>query len=142
MRYFVKDLAAVAESRIAMHRGALACIRHMTRSSLAQLPLEEAEWVEDTYFQQEEPFDWFEASQQMGMALQDPDTLAGFKKFNRILAEEFSCNSFLVHLVQRAFVHAQNPVIAYLEEKQLSLFGIERQTFKQLIQMMKANLQG
>jgi hypothetical protein len=141
VRYFVKDLAAVAESRIATHRGTLACIRHMTRGSLAQLPSDEADWVEDTYFQQEEPFDWFEASQQMGMVLQDPDTLAGFKKFNRLLAEEFSCNQFLIHLIQRAFVHAQKPVIAYLEEKQLSLFASQRQTLKQFIQTMRTNLQ-
>ncbi len=136
-RYFVKDLAALAESRISSHRGTLLCIRHMVQAGLSQVPEEDGEWIDEVHFQRSEPFDWFEASQQMGMALQDPDTLAGFKKFNRIVSDELSCNRFFVHLIKRAFAHAKDPALAYLEEKQLNLFVMQRQSFKQLIQNMQ-----
>lgn len=133
-RYFVKDLAALAESRISSHRGTLTCIRQMVLSALSQLSEEEeGEWIDELYFQRSE-FNWFEASQQIGMALQDPDTLAGFKKFNRILSEELSCNHFFEHLIHRAFVHAKDPAVAYLEEKEMNLFAMQKQSFKQLVQ--------
>lgn len=136
-RYFIKDLAALAESRISAHRGTLSCIRHMVQGALAELPEEEGEWLDEAYFQKADPFDWFEASLQMGVALQDFDTLAGFKKFNRILFEELSCNSFLTHLAKRALMHAKDPALAHLEEKQVALFTTARQSFKQLIQNMR-----
>lgn len=136
-RYFVKDLAAVAESRIASHRGTLTCIRQMTRAFLAHLPQQENDWVDEVHFQQAEPFDWYDASQKIGIALQDPDTLAGFKKFNRMIADEFSCNEYIVNLVKRSLLHAQDPVVAYLEEKQLALFTSQRQPFKALIQNLR-----
>ena len=136
-RYFVKDLAALGECRTASHRGTLASLRLMTRGILSQLPNEEGAWVDEVYFQQEEPFDWFDASQTIGVALQDGDTIAGFKKLNRIMAEELSCNPFILHLVQRFFAHKQDPVMSYYEEKQLDLFITDHQSFKSLIENMR-----
>jgi len=136
-RYFVKDLAAFAESRISAHRGTLSCIRHMVQGALAKLPEEEGEWTDEAYFQRKNPFDWFESSQQIGVALQDPDTLAGFKKFNRMIFEGLSCNTFLIHLIKRALCHVEDPALAHLEDKQVSLFTTQRQSFKQLIQNMR-----
>ena len=136
-RYFVKDLAALAESRISQHRGTLGCIRYMAQAALSQVAEEEGEWVDEVYFQRSEPFDWLETSQQIGAFLQDPDTLAGFKKFNRIISEELSCNSFLIHLIRRAFAHAADPALAHIEEKQLYLFGAQKQSFRQLMQNMQ-----
>lgn len=141
-RYFMKDLAALAESRISTHRGALICIRLMVQGSLAQLPVEEGEWIDEVYFQKEEPFDWLETALQIGLALQDPDTLAGFKKFNRIISEELSCNTFFVHLIKRALSHVKDPALALLEERQLALFTTQRQSFKQLIENVRELLKG
>ncbi|MBS0625938.1 MAG: hypothetical protein JSS32_07805 [Verrucomicrobia bacterium] len=139
-RYFIKDLAALAENRIAPHRGTLVVLRQMARTFLARLHPQESDWVDEVYFQQSETFDWFDSSQKIGMALQDPDTVAGFKKFNRILFEEFSCNEYLVHLVKRGLLHEDNPILSLMEEKQVEMFTSQRQPFKALILNLQESL--
>ena len=64
-----------------------------------------------------------------------------FKKLNRMMVNELSCNQFLIHMVQRFFLHRQDPVMAYFEEKQLDLFISGRQSFKSLIQTMRRDLE-
>ena len=73
-RYFLKDLLAFAENRIGMHRNTLEVLRGMAKTFLHNLPLETGEWVEETDFQEREP--WKAIAMKMGAALQDPDCLA------------------------------------------------------------------
>ncbi len=134
-RFFLKDLAALAENRIADHQGTLNCIRGIAQGFVYNLPVEEADWVEETFFQELE--DWTSIALNMGLALQDPETILGYKKFNRIIAEEFSANSFFCHLVQRALFHKQHPEIEALESDQTLKFTTNSRSFSELIQTLK-----
>jgi len=137
-RYFIKDLVALAENRIGSHRGALAVFRGMGKTFLHNLPDPEGEWVDETYFQEKE--DWLAIALEIGLALKDPDTIAGFKKLNRIIGEEFSCNEFLCHLVKRALCHKKHPQIERAEEDQLSLFTNHSQSFGAAIKAIQKSL--
>lgn len=139
-RYFIKDLAALAENRIGSHPGTLHCIRGMVQGFLYNVPVQEGEWVEETHFQELE--EWTAIALRIGMVLQDPETIQGYKALNRILAEEFSANQFLCHLVQRALCQIHHPEIEEFEAEQLTKFVNEEQTFAQLIQNQREILDG
>src|SRR5690606_30664930 len=53
-RYFIKDLVAIAENRIGGHPTTLACIRGMAQGFAYRIPVQEGEWVDETYFQEAE----------------------------------------------------------------------------------------
>lgn len=135
LRYFMKDLAALAENRISQHRGTLTCFRGMGKAFLHNLPVQEEDWVDETFFQELE--DWRLVAQEIGFALQDPDTVAGAKKLNRIIAEELSCNEYLCHLVQRNLCHQKHPEIERHESQQMALFTHNQISFKTLITSLK-----
>ena len=122
-RYFVKDLLALAENRLAPHRSALAVFRGMGKAFLHSLKVEETagEWVDETFFQEKEP--WMAIAQKIGAALLDPDALAAFKKFNKILADEYACNQTLCQMVQRELALRASEELAQFEESQASLFA-------------------
>lgn len=137
-RYFFKDLVAIAENRIKSHPTTLACIRAMYQGFVHQLPLQTEGFVDETFFQPLE--EWSEIALSIGVALQNPDTIVGFKKLNRIIAEELSANHFLCHLVKRALCHRQRPQMAQLEELEMQSFLSHSQSFAQMIQSHRANL--
>lgn len=134
-RYFMKDLIAIAENRLREHRGAIQCFRSMGAAFLHNLPPQEEEWVDETYFQEKE--DWRKIAARLGLALQSPDTIAGIKKLNRILFDELSCNDFLCHLVQRALCHRKHPEIALLEKEEFA-----NTPFPLFIQILRKALRG
>lgn len=119
---FVKDLSALAENRIAPHRSTLSILRLYTKVFEQQCKLQDNEWVDEISIQCEEIPPLLELAEKIGFYLQDPDALAGFKKLNRLIAKEHSCNAFLFHLVQRAVCHRRRPQIACLEEDAVSKF--------------------
>lgn len=131
-RYLMKDLIALAENRIGDHPSALACIRGMNQSFLYNLPIQEEQWVDETFFQ--ELTDWTSIALGIGLALQDPEVALGFKKLSQIVSAEFSANSFICHLVQRALCHHHHPEIKKVEEEQLALFLSGARTFSELVQ--------
>ncbi len=133
-RYLMKDLIAIAENRIAPYFSALSCLRGMNQSFLYNLPLQEGEWVDEIHFQDLD--EWTAIALSLGLALQDPEAIAGFKKLNQILSEEFSANSYLCHLVQRALCHRQNPELEAKEE--LDQFASNSKTFAEWIKSFKA----
>jgi hypothetical protein len=137
-RYFVKDLLALAENRLAPHRSALTIFRGMGKAYLHILPDDENEWVDETHFQEKEP--WVMIAHSIGNALQDPDALAGFKKFNRIIADEHSFNSFLSQLVAREITHRASDSIAQFEGRHASLFANQQCTLVQLMAAMRGLL--
>ena len=137
-RYFIKDLAALAENRIGDYHGTLNCVRGMAQGFVYNLPVEEAEWVEETFFQELE--EWTSIALNMGLALQDPETIHGYKELNRIIAEEFSANQFLCHLVQRALFHRVHPDAERFESEQLSQFVSQKLSFAALIRNQRAIL--
>lgn len=130
-RSFVKDFAAVAENRIRPFHGALECVRGMVQAFLYNLPVQEEPWVDETYFQELE--DWTAIALKIAFALQDPETATGFKQLGKILSEEFSANSFLCHLVQRALFHRLHPYLESLEEENVSKFTRGDLKFRPLI---------
>ncbi len=138
--YFIKDLLALAENRIGMHRSTLKIFRGMGRTFLHNLPAQVGEWVDETYFQEKQP--WTQIAANMGLALQDPDAVAGFKKLNRIIAEEHAFNAFVCRLVQRELCHRAHPEQALIEEASVSLFAEGRCSLQQLIEDLKGKLYG
>lgn len=102
-QHFLCDLAALAENRIGPHRNALAIFRAMRKTLLHNIPVEEGTWVEESHFQEREPL--IQIGIQVGLALQDPDAIAGFKKLSRIISEEYNAEKFLCHLVQKELYH-------------------------------------
>ncbi len=119
-RYFLKDLLALAENRIGIHKSSLEVLRGMMKAFLYNLPVGEGAWVEETDFHERGP--WKEIALKIGAALQDPDCLAGFKKLNRIIAAEHSFNDFLCHLVQRELFIRAHPETAAIEEESIRPF--------------------
>jgi hypothetical protein len=137
-RYFIKDLAALAENRIGGYHGALNCIRGMAQGFVYNLPVDEADWVEETFFQDLE--EWTSIALNLGLALQDPETVHGFKELDRIITEEFSANQFLCHLVQRGLCHRQHPEIERFESEQTTQFTSQSLGFAELIRAQRAVL--
>lgn len=135
-RYFIKDLAAIAENRIGPFPGTLECIRGMVQGFLYNVSVQEEAWVDETFFQELE--DWTAIALKMGLALQDSDTVSGFKKLSRILADEFSANGFLCHLVQRSLCHQEHPYLKELEDVQVEKFVKNEIGFKELISKQKS----
>jgi len=130
-RYFIKDLAALAENRVRNYPGTLACIRGMAQGFIYNLPVEEFDWVEETFFQDLE--EWTAIALQMGFSLQDPETVTGFKALSKVISEEFSANSFLCHLVQRGLCHRECPDLSEFETEQVSKFTSQTLSFAELI---------
>ncbi|MBX7066043.1 MAG: hypothetical protein K1X28_02315 [Parachlamydiales bacterium] len=130
-RNFIKDFAAIAENRIGEFRGTLDCIRGMVQGFLYNIPVQDDIWVDETYFQELE--DWPSVALKIGLALQDSDTVAGFRAISKILVEEFSAAPFLCHLVQRALCHRHHSYLEQLEEEQVLRFIKNEQSFKSLI---------
>jgi hypothetical protein len=139
-RYLIKDFLALAENRIPSFPGTLTCIRGMAQGFIYNLPVEEGSWVEETFFQELE--EWTAIALNLGLALQDPQTITGYQTLNRILVDEFSANSFLCHLVQRALFHKQHPEIEQFEKEQVDQFITQTQTLTQLIQNQREKLNG
>jgi len=135
LRYFMKDLLALAENRIAGHKSTLQVMRGMWKAFLHNVPVGDGEWVEETDFQEREP--WLEIALKIGAAMQDPDCLAGFKKLNRILAEEHRFNDFLCHLVQRELCHRSHPEVRKAEEEAVQPFAEERASLSKTIEDLK-----
>ncbi|MES2273333.1 MAG: hypothetical protein V4487_04000 [Chlamydiota bacterium] len=134
-RYLIKDLLALAENRIASHPGTLACFRSIGKVFLHNLPSQGEDWVDETFFQEKEP--WPELAIQIGSSLQNTDTLAGYKKLNRIIALEYSCSSFLTSFIQRALCHRMHPELERIEAAQMALFSTNAETFTQMFLEMK-----
>ena len=134
-RYFLKDLAALAEHRLSDNLSSIEVIRGMRKTLLHQLPVPEGDWVEETFFEHKEA--WTAIADQMGKALQDPAALKGFQKLSRIIQEEHSCNDFLCHLVQRGICHRQRPEIERVEQEELEAFTRGAQSHDQLICALK-----
>lgn len=138
-RYFIKDLIALAENRIAMHRNAVSIFRNMGKSFLHSLPEEEGDWVDETYFQEKES--WFEIALHIGMALQDPDAIAGCKKLNQLICTEHSFQNFLIPFIRREFMHRFSPQLSQAEQMQIDLFATGEQTISETLIAIAANLQ-
>ena len=96
------------------------------------------EWVEETDFQEREP--WKGIAAKIGAALQDPDCLAGFKKLNRIIAEEHAFNDFFCHFVQRELCHRTNAKVAEIEGEAIRPFTEGRIPLPQAIEDLKNRL--
>lgn len=137
-RYFIKDLVALAENRIRGFKGTLECIRGIAQGFVYNLPVQEEEMVDETFFQELE--EWTSIALKMGLALQDSETIVGFKKLNRIMAEEFSANQFLCHLVQRGLFHRRHPEMEQLEAGNVAKFISNQQSFTELIHTQKTLL--
>ena len=137
-RYFIKDLVALAENRVGSHPATLTCIRGMGQAFLYNLPLQEGEWVDETFFQEKD--DWASIALSIGFALQDPDVVSGFQKLGQIASAEYSANSFLCHLVQRALCHRKNGEIEKKEAEELNKFAANGQSFSDLIQNIESFL--
>lgn len=134
-RYFIKDFAAIAENRISSFPGTIECVRGMVQGFLYNRSVQDEDWVDESYFQELE--DWTAIALKMGLALQDPETIAGFKKLDRIITDEFSANSFLVHMVQRALFHLQHPYVEQLESDNVERFVKNKLSFKEVIKAQK-----
>lgn len=131
-RYFLKDFAAIAENRIGNFPSTLECIRGMLQGFLYNVSVQEGAMVDETYFQELE--DWPAIALRIGLALQDSDTVSGFRKLGAILTDEFSANSFLCHLVQRALCHHNHPYVEQLEASNLDKFVRGEFGFKEFVE--------
>lgn len=135
---FVKDWVALGFSRIGSYANALGCLQGMLQTIRYQASEQDEEWVDETYFQELE--DWTTIALQMGLALQEPSTLEGFKKLAEIVTSECSANAFLCHLVKRALCHQKHPRIAKCEEEVVGQFVKENIGFKEMIVTLKSAL--
>lgn len=126
---FIRDLLSLAENRLKESPSAISCIRSMWEALLLQIPKSENAWVDDSHFQERKST--IEIAFKLGEKLKTCQE--GFKQLGSIIVKEFSANSFLCHLVQRAFCHKQFPEIKEFEETQMDLFAQGKQTFKELM---------
>jgi hypothetical protein len=139
-RYFVKDLAALAENRLSGHPRAVIAFRQMYQAFLWNLPEDLAEWVDESYFQRQEKPPWPDIAIELGAALQDPDAIVGFKKFCRIVSEEQAFNPFLCHLVERELFHAAHPAVRGAEQQLLQLYAAGQIPFSALVKNLKVSI--
>lgn len=138
-RFFIKDLAALAENRISRYKGALLLFRLMKEAFLQSYMKEsDAKWVDELYFQ--ESINWQEIAKAMGSALQDKTTKPGFTEFNEVVRQEYAFNSRLCQMVQRALVHHLSPEIALFEKEKKIAFEQGQISLKELLNLVKARL--
>lgn len=130
-RYFVKDLLALAENKLNHNPLALSVFRAMNQTFAYNIPEEQSEWVEETYFQEKEP--WENIAKKIATALQSPQTLLGFKQFNQIITQEYSCNDAIWQLVSRELVYQAKPEKKAFEKEQIQLFAEGKQSLKEAI---------
>jgi len=133
----LKDLIALAENRLAAHRSTLNLLRLFWRVYEHPLRLQEGKWVDEFSIQCEEKEPLLEVAEKIGLYLQDPDALAGFKKLNRLIAKEHSCNAFLLQMVQRAVCHRLHPEIAGYEEEAVSKFILNQMPIAHLVEHLR-----
>lgn len=136
-RNLLKDLVALAENKIAAHRSTLNLLRLLRQAYKHRLPKGGGEWVDEIEIQCEEKMPLLEIAEKIGLYLQDPDAIAGFKKLNRIIAKEQSCNSFLLQMLQRAVCHRRCPQIARVEEAAVSHFAMNKISISHLVETVR-----
>lgn len=135
-RYFIKDLQAMAENRIGGYPGALECIRGIANGFVYNLPVQEEDWVDETFFQTIE--EWTVIALNIGLSLQDPETYVGYRHLSQIIIQERSANHFICHLVQRAFLHRKYPELEQKEAENLGKFVSGVDTFEEFISSQKS----
>ena len=138
-RFFLKDLIALAQNRITHYPSSVEVFRLFAKVLEHHLPEEAGEWVDEIIIQQQK-MDLLEIAEAIGRHLLNPKTFAGFKKLNRILIEEHSCNEFILHLVQRAICHRYHPDIEKIEEKELACFICKEQSFSSVVDSINNKL--
>ena len=134
-RYLVKDLLALAENHLSGHRGALHAFRMMGQAFLWNLPDDLSDWVEESFFQ--EKLGMLHIATDLGLSLQDGDTLVGFKKISTLISEDHSFNPFACHLIERELFHRTNPSIRELEEKLMQLYATGQIPFSTLVKNLR-----
>lgn len=139
-RFFVKDLIALGENRISSHPSAMGILRLFGKVLDHHLPPEEGEWVDEISIQRSKMIDWMQIAEEMGTYLQDPTAHAGFKKLNRIIQEEYSCNEFFIQLTQRAICHRRRPQIERAEEREINRFIRSEQSFAISVERIRHEL--
>jgi len=137
-RYFLKDLLALAENRIASYPTSLKVLRAMREVFLYNLEKEEKQWIEEIYFQEKRC--WKEIALELGQSLQDPKVVSGFKQLAQIIQEEHSFNDFFCQLIQRELCHVFHPLIARFEEECMEEFLKEKISFSELIDRLKREM--
>jgi len=136
-RYLIKDIVAMAENRLSQHVSARHAFRMMGQAFLWNLPEDTNEWVDESHFQKEGRMDWFAIAAELGTSLQDPDAIAGFKKFCKICADEHAFNPFLCHLVERGLVP---PEIRETEKGLMQLYGVGKISFSTLVKNLRLRM--
>lgn len=137
-RYFMKDLLALAENRLSQNKMALSFFRCMGKAYLYNISDEPSDWVEETYFQEKEP--WAEIAKNLSLALQSPDTALGCKQLNQIIKSEYSFNKSLCQIVARELFHRRFPVKKEEERKELLAFTEGKKLLKETLNCLKALL--
>jgi hypothetical protein len=140
MRYFVKDLIALAENRLREFPAALRMFRMMGQAFLWNLPANESEWVDEQFFQWQERMPWIEIAEKLGSSLQSHEIEAGFRKFGRIVAAEYSFNSFLIHLAERALYHRSHPDVKEEEGRLMHLYMSHQLPFSAVVKNLRQRI--
>jgi len=138
-RFFLKDLIALAQNRIAHYPASVEVFRLFAKVLEHNLPDESGDWVDETSIQRQK-MDLLEIAETIGGYLQDPKTFSGLKKLNRILMEEHSCNEFILHLVQRAICHHYHTDIEQFEEMEFARFICGELPFSSVIQSISGRV--
>ncbi len=137
-RYLIKDLIALAENRISPHRSTLGILRLFMKVFEHHLASsDKGEWIDEVSIQCQEKMPLEEIAEKIGLYLQDPDALAGFKKLNYLIAKENSCNDFFQEIVRRALCHRRKPQIARLEEEAVLKFIANQIPLSHLVFQLK-----
>lgn len=137
-RFFLKDIAALAENRLRAFPATLSCIKAISSAFLYKVDSQEGEWVDETFFQP--LIEWKTIAKSLGNSLLDPAVIAGYQMLSSIITNECSARKFLVHLVERGLCQAKNPQIAKLEAEELHAFGVGALSFSTLIKSTRAIL--
>jgi len=138
-RFFLKDLIALAQNRIAQYPSSIAVLRLFAKILEHNLLQDTADWVDEISIDQQK-MDLMDIANAMGQYLQDPKTFAGFKKLDRILLDEHSCNDFILNLVRRAFCHKSHPDVKRIEEEQLAQFAYGQKSFSSIVDVLQKEI--
>lgn len=138
-RYFMKDLLAIAENKLSHNKPALSLFRAMGAAFAYNIAEETNEWVEDTYFQEKVPLE--NIAKSISIALASPETLAGFKQFNQIIAQEYSCNETICQIVARELSHRLFPEKARKEKAEIQAFAEGKQSLNETLERLNAKAQ-
>jgi hypothetical protein len=135
-KYFLEDLLELSRNRIENYPSSIQYLSLFSRTLKLSY---DADFEKETFFQDEKKLSSEKIGKKMGKLLQNPLTIEGIEKLNKIIREDYSVNETLCNLVARAVFHYHHPEVEEKENNLIKQF-LEGKSFCDVMQKIRGLL--